>query len=87
MRAWTLGPRLAPLPAAGRQGDELLGKLRRRRGGSGGFESHLLGELDLYASDSFHAVFMESPEGEVLLGTGPLTSEAMAGRLAEAPLH
>ncbi|HEX5758199.1 MAG TPA: PH domain-containing protein [Thermoanaerobaculia bacterium] len=35
--------------------------------GSGGFESHLLGELDLYASDLAHAVLLELPERRLVV--------------------
>ncbi len=35
--------------------------------GSGGFESHLLGELDLYASDLAHAVLVELPERRLVV--------------------
>jgi len=35
--------------------------------GSGGFESHRLGELDLYASDLAHAVLVELPERRLVV--------------------
>lgn len=35
--------------------------------GSGGFESHLLGELDLYASDLGHAVLVEAGEDRLVV--------------------
>jgi len=35
--------------------------------GSGGFESHLLGELDLYASDFSHAVLVDLGESRLIV--------------------
>jgi Bacterial PH domain len=48
--------------------------------GSGGFDSRLLGEIDLYASDLSHAVLLE--EGETRLILTPDDPEAFLAALA-----
>jgi hypothetical protein len=50
---------------------------------SGGFESHLLGEIDLYASDFAHAVLLES--GDSRLVVTPDAPEELLGVLAGLP--
>jgi hypothetical protein len=52
--------------------------------GSGGFESHLLGEIDLYASDLAHAVLIEIPERRLVVT--PDDPEGFVAALDGVPL-
>ena len=51
--------------------------------GSGGFESHRLGEIDLYASDFAHAVLLES--GDSRLVVTPDEPEELLAALRQEP--
>jgi hypothetical protein len=52
--------------------------------GSGGFESHLLGELDLYASDFAHAVLLDLGESRLIV-TPDAPDELLAALRNTAP--
>jgi hypothetical protein len=70
-----------------------LGRLASTAGlvtGVGGFDSHLLGEFDLYATDLDHAVLIESGEDRfVITPDNPgefLAAAAQAGANTQSPL-
>lgn len=52
--------------------------------GSGGFESHLLGEIDLYASDFAHAVLLDLGESRLIVT--PDSPEELLAALRNEPL-
>ncbi len=61
------GARARPLTAAEKQHLEGLASLAGIVAGSGGFDSRLLGEFDLYAADLANAVLLESGESRLVV--------------------